>query len=164
MRGRRPGALRVRAARPADAAAVARVMRAAVRGVAAGALAPQLRAAWASLPPLYHLWAMSAGGERYLVAGRGGRLAGYAAWRGAELTAVFVRPSAAGRGVGAALVAAVERQAGKAGVRSLRVLAAAPAIGFYARLGFRPGRAARAPLPGGLALPARWMRKPVARG
>ncbi|ACL63482.1 GCN5-related N-acetyltransferase [Anaeromyxobacter dehalogenans 2CP-1] len=139
-------------------------MRAAVRGVPAGALPDRLRAAWASLPPLYHLWAMSAGGERYLVAERGGRVAGYAAWRGAELTAVFVRPSAAGRGVGAALVAAVERRARNDGFRALRVLAAAPAIGFYARLGFRPGRAARAPLPGGLGLPARWMRKPLATG
>ncbi|MFY3744960.1 GNAT family N-acetyltransferase [Anaeromyxobacter sp. Red801] len=139
-------------------------MRAAVRGVAAGALPARLRAAWGSLPPLYHLWAMSAGGERYLVAERGGRVAGYAAWRGAELTAVFVRPSAAGRGVGAALVAAVERRARRAGVPALRVLAAGPAIGFYARLGFRPGRAARAPLPGGLALPARWMRRPLAPG
>ena len=55
-------------------------------------------------------------------------------------------------------------RARRAGVPALRVLAAGPAIGFYARLGFRPGRAARAPLPGGLALPARWMRRPLAPG
>lgn len=137
-------------------------MRAAVLGVPAGAVPARARAAWAALPPLYHRWAMTVGGERYLVAERGGRVIGYAARRGAELTAAFVRPSSAGRGVGAALVAAVARQARREGARALRVLAARPAVGFYARLGFRPGRAARAPLPGGLALPARWMRRPLA--
>ncbi len=164
-------------------------MRAAVRGLPAGACTPRQRAAWASLPALYHRWAMGPGGERYLLAERAGRrggVIGYAAYRtperarrpsrpgapprsgrAAELTAAFVLPAAGGRGIGRTLVEAVERRARRLGAASLTVLAAQPAIGFYAGLGFSPGRPARAPLPGGVALPALRMRlrlAPLPRG
>lgn len=154
--------VRVRAATLADAGAIARVMRAAIRALPRGTYTDRQRAAWASLPALYHAWAMTAGGERYAVAVRGGRIAGYAARRGAELTAAFVHPRAAGRGVGAALVARVERDAARAGVRRLSVLAARSAVPFYAALGYGGGRAVRVPLPGGGALPSRRLAKRLA--
>ena len=153
-----PG-LRVRRARPADARAIAAVMRASIRTLARGALPARQIAAWSSLPPLYHLWAMTAGGERYLVAEQAGRMAGYGALRGGELTAVFVRPREARRGVGTALVSALERAARRGGARTMTVLAAPPALAFYAALGFRGTRAVRVPLPGGVALEARALRK-----
>lgn len=155
--------LRLRRGRPADARALAALMRAAVRAIPAGAHPPEVVAAWASLPALYHRWAMGPGGETYLLARGGARLLGYAALRGDELTAVFVRPSAAGRGVGTTLVAAALGLARRGGVRRLRVVAAASAVPFYRRLGFREGRAASAPLPGGLALASRRMSAAVPR-
>ena len=148
----------IRRARPSDAAACAAIMRASIRALPAGDLPTRTRAAWASLPALYHRWAMGPGGEVYLVAARAGRLVGYAALRADELTAAFVRPRAQGAGIGRALVAAAAALAGRSGVRRLRVLAARPAVGFYAALGFRGTAAARVPLPGGVALEAVRMR------
>jgi GNAT superfamily N-acetyltransferase len=123
-------------------------MRAAVRG-AAGSYPARTLAAWGALPALYHAWAMTAGGETVLVAERGGALVGYAALRGAELTALFVRPSAARRGVASALLARVEALARRRGVARLRVDAARSGVVFYRARGFTGSRAVRVPLPGG---------------
>jgi len=155
---RAPG-LAFRRGRPADAGAVARVMSAAIRASARAGLPPATVAAWSSLPPLYHRWAMTpgAGGETYLLALRGGRVAGYAALRGRELTAMFVHPRHAGHGLGTELVRRMAGLARKRGARTLDVLAAAGAEGFYARAGFRAQRTARVPLPGGRSLAARRM-------
>jgi len=149
-----PAGFTFRRGRPADAAAVARVMSAAVRGRVRARLPARTLQTWASLPPLYHRWAMTAGGETYLVAERTGQMAGYAAVRGAELTALFVHPRFAGRSLGAALVERARRLARRRGVRTLHAAAAPGALPFYAGLGFRPGRAVRVPLPGGRVLRA----------
>src|SRR5512147_1721293 len=76
-RSARPPPVRVRPARLPDSPAIARVMRASIRALARGAYRPRQLAAWSSLPALYHAWAMTAGGERYLVAERAGRIVGY---------------------------------------------------------------------------------------
>lgn len=154
--------MRLRAARPSDAAACAGVMRAAVRGLARGTVPARTLAAWSSLPALYHLWAMTVGGERYLVAEHGGRVIAYAALHGDELSAAFVHPRHAGRGLGTALVRRLVARARRAGARRVLALAAPGAIGFYAALGFRPGRTVRVPLPGGLAIRAVRMSLPGA--
>jgi putative acetyltransferase len=142
-------------------------MRSAVR-TAPGPYRADERAAWGSLPALYHRWAMTAGGEVYVVAERSGRIAGYAALRvglgapspprASEITAVFVAPPARGRGLGAALVARLVARARRAGAAAVLVDAVAGAVQVYARLGFRGGRAIRVPLPGDRTLPARRMR------
>ncbi|HTN51337.1 MAG TPA: GNAT family N-acetyltransferase [Anaeromyxobacter sp.] len=150
----------IRPARPGDARAIAAVMRAAVRALA-GRYPPATLASWASLPALYHRWAMGPGGERYLLAERGGRVAGYAALRDGELTALFVRPAAARRGVGRALVEAIARLAAREGATALRVRAARSAVPAYLRLGFAPGPAVPVPLPDGRRLPARLMVRPL---
>jgi GNAT superfamily N-acetyltransferase len=92
---------------------------------------------------------MTAGGETVLAAERRGRIVGYAGIRGAVLTALFVRPSAARRGVASALLARAEALARRRGVRTLRVDAARSAAGFYRARGFSGGRAIRVPLAGG---------------
>lgn len=158
---RRARGVRIRAARLADVPAIAAVMREAIRALARGGHGPRQLAAWSSLPPLYHAWAMTAGGESYLVAVRSGRVVGYAALRRGEVTAAFVRPSAARRGIGAALLRRLERHAARAGAPALRVRAALPAVPFYEAMGFRGGRRIRVPLPGGATLPARALSKPV---
>jgi GNAT superfamily N-acetyltransferase len=130
-------------------------MSAAVRGVRAGTYPPRALAAWASLPPLYHAWAMTAGGETVLVAERGAALLGYASLRGAELTALFVRPSASRRGVASALLARVEALARRRGLARLRVDAARSGVAFYAARGFAGRRVVRVPLPGAALLAVR---------
>jgi GNAT superfamily N-acetyltransferase len=153
-------AVRLRRATLADAPAMARVMRAAVRaerGYPPGALA-----AWAALPALYHRWAMTAGGERRAVAEVGGRVVGFAGWRGREVTALFVRPGAAGLGLGARLLARAEAGARRSRARTLTVLAARGAVPFYLARGWRAVRPEPSPLPGGRGLPAMRMGKPAA--
>lgn len=149
-----PPGVRIRRARLPDAAAIAAVMRTSVRGLARNAHGPREIALWSSLPPLYHAWAMTAGGEVYLVAERRARIVAYAALRGREVTAVFVRPAHAGRGIGLALLGAVERLARRRGVRGLFARAALGAVGFYERAGYRRARALRVPLFGGASLRA----------
>jgi GNAT superfamily N-acetyltransferase len=134
-------------------------MRAAIRGLAAETCTARQLAAWSSLPPLYHAWAMTAGGEEYVVAERSGRVVAYAARRDREITAAFVAPAHARHGLASALVGRLERHAWRAGARSLFVRAAPGAIPFYAALGYRGTRRVRVPLPGGEALPAVQMRK-----
>ncbi|HET6413910.1 MAG TPA: GNAT family N-acetyltransferase [Anaeromyxobacter sp.] len=136
-------------------------MRAAVKALPPGRHPVRALAAWGRLPPLYHRWAMGPGGEWYLLAVEGRSVLGYAALRGRELTAAFVRPGAQGRGVGRALVGEAARRARRVGYRQLRVVAAGGASGFYAALGFcRRGRT-RVPLPGGPALEATNMVLPL---
>jgi GNAT superfamily N-acetyltransferase len=134
-------------------------MRAAVRGVAPGTYPPRALAAWAALPALYHAWAMTAGGEEILVAEVDGRVAGYAGLRGGELTALFVAPPAARRGVATALLRRVEALARRRGVAALRVDAALSGVAFYRARGFAGARRVQVPLPGGAALDAVRMRK-----
>jgi putative acetyltransferase len=144
-----PERFRIRPAVLADAPAIARVMRAAVRGNPSPDYSARQRAAWSSLPALYHRWAMGPGGERYLVAERRGRVVAYAARREDEITAAFVHPAAARAGVGRALVERLAGDAVREGRRRLKAAAALPALGFYAALGFRAAGGTRVPLPGG---------------
>jgi GNAT superfamily N-acetyltransferase len=138
-------------------------MRSAIRVLAKGTCTDRQLRAWSSLPALYHAWAMTAGGEAYLVAEDGGRVVGYAARRGREVTAAFVSPGRARSGFGAALLARLEEDGLRAGLRSLFVLAAPGAVPFYEATGYRAGPRVQVPLPGGLRLPARRLAKRLAR-
>ena len=102
---------------------------------------------------------MTAGGERYVVAERAGAVAGYAALRGRELTAAFVHPRESGRGIGALLLARIERDARRRGARRLAVRAAVSAVPFYTAHGFVGRRRIAVPLPGGASLPSRLLSK-----
>jgi putative acetyltransferase len=145
---------------------MARVMRA-VAFAEAERYPAGLAAAWGSLPALYHRWAMTAGGEARVVAVAGGRVVGFAGWRGREVTTLFVLPRAAGRGVGTRLLAAAEDGAagGSAAAprggrpRTLTLVAARAAVPFYLRHGWRDRGPASSPLPGGRRLPARRLAK-----
>lgn len=154
--------LRVRRAGPGDAAALAATMRASIRTLGRGAYPPRTLAAWSSLPALYHAWAMTAGGETCLAAERAGRVVGYAALRGAELTALFVRPGAARGGVGTALLRRVEALARRRGEAALWTKAARSGAAFYRARGFAGERPVRVALPGGGALEAVLLRKRLA--
>jgi GNAT superfamily N-acetyltransferase len=66
-----------------------------------------------------------------------GRVIGTAAREGARLVTFFVLPDWQGRGVGAALLDAVERAARAAGIAELAVAASLTGAGFYRRHGYR---------------------------
>jgi putative acetyltransferase len=151
--------LAVRPATPADAAPIAEVMRTAIRVLARATYPPRVLALWSSLPPLYHAWAMSAGGETYLVAERDGRIDGYAALHGREVTAVFVRPEAARQGVGRALLARVEDLAAANGERTLVVRSSRGAVPFYEAAGYAAVGPTWVPLFDGVDLAAVRLRK-----
>jgi putative acetyltransferase len=149
--------LRVRPATLADAALLARLMRASVRGRARGTYPAPVIARWTRLGPTYYRWTLTAGGERAFVAERGGRALGFAAFTlgpPPEVTAVFVRPSAARGGVGTALLARVERAARRRGATRLVVRAALNAEVFYRARGYAGGHRIHVPLPDGAPLDA----------
>lgn len=73
------------------------------------------------------------------VAEKGGRVVGFASFLGEELRALFVHPRDAGRGVGSALLAVVERQAARRSLRAIFCLASLNALSFYRARGFRAG-------------------------
>ena len=80
-------------------------------------------------------------GERSLrqddfLARQGGRVVGYAAVKQNEIGHLFVRPEAAGQGVGTALVAYCNEVIRQGGYDTAKVYASRPAIAFYARQGF----------------------------
>ncbi|MBI1391513.1 MAG: GNAT family N-acetyltransferase [Alphaproteobacteria bacterium] len=81
---------------------------------------------------------------RFYVAEDDRRVLGCGGWGGtpllngaADLRQVATAPSAAGRGVGAAIVAHCEAEAAFAGARDFDCVSTLIAEGFYARLGFR---------------------------
>ncbi|BDG03633.1 GNAT family N-acetyltransferase [Anaeromyxobacter oryzae] len=164
---RRGGApLRLRRATLADAALLARVRRASVRGLASGAYSSRQIALWSRLGAVYDRWTLGPGGERAFVAERSGRAAGWAAFTlgpPAELTALFVRPAEAGRGVGTALLARVEAEARRRGAGRLVVQASLNGAAFYRARGFRGTRRIRVPLPDGEGLEAIRMSKRLGR-
>lgn len=166
MTARARGApLRLRRATVADAPALARVQRASVRGLARGAYPARQLALWSRLGPLYYRWTLVAGGEIAFVAERAGRVIGYAAFTlgpPGEVTAVFVRPAAAGRGVGTALLARVEAEALRRGARRLVLKASLNGEPFYRARGYRGGRRIQVPLPGGGGLAAIRLSKTLA--
>ena len=64
------------------------------------------------------------------------RVNSWASLDGAVVRTVFVAPTAQGRGIGAGLMAAVERAAAAGGIAVLTVPSSITARGFYEKLGF----------------------------
>lgn len=76
-----------------------------------------------------------------------------------EIDAVFVDPSAGGRGVGAALLRTLEDMALAAGCSLLHLSASLNAVGFYESAGFVRIRAEAYPHSSGIALDSVFMQK-----
>jgi GNAT superfamily N-acetyltransferase len=149
----------------ADLPEVTAIQHAAIEAIRPDPYADAELAAWRSIPP-DDLVALIASG-RYRVAEEGGRLLGGAGWdEGADggsatVRLVFVHPAAHGLGIGAALIAAIEREVTARGAVRLFVPAALNAIGFYERLGYR--RLERRAIPvGPVMLPYQQMFKDAA--
>jgi putative acetyltransferase len=135
--------MRIRHATAADLPAMTAIQQAVIDAIRPDPYGESELRAWRSIPPEPLAAAIRAG--RYCVAERGGQPVGGAGWDEAEaedggsatVRLVFVHPDAHGRGVGAALVSAIERAVIARGIARIFVPAALNAIGFYERLGYR---------------------------
>lgn len=137
--------LDIRPARLADALDIAALHHVAVHRLAAGFYEADVLGRWS--PPVtvaraerVYREAQEAGGLT-LIAESEGEIAGFGTVRPAdgEISACYVAPEQARKGVGRRLVDAMERTALASGARALRVRAGRNARSFYTALGYRVG-------------------------
>ena len=151
--------LKVRRATRADAAAICEVQRCSVRGLARSAYTSAQIEAWiGNRQPGHYAWALDHG-ELMFVAEEGEGVIGYGLLLGHEVRAVYVHPDAAEKGVGRALLSAIEEAARERGIGALDVHASLNAEGFYRAHGYEPEEEVDLDLPSGVKLPAIRMRK-----
>lgn len=137
----------VREATPEDGETIRAVHRESILGLGPAAYDRDQVEAWAAGCADADYAAGIEGEDPFLVATEGDDIVGfgslsvgppenYAVDVDAEITGVYVRPSVAGRGVGSALLAALEERARAAGVDRLGLTASANAVDFYESRGY----------------------------
>lgn len=131
----------VRPMRPEEARAFLEVHHAAVRGLATKDYPPAVVEAWAPLPVrdgAVRRFLANPDGEVRLVAEMDGAIVGAGAlvMAKSERRACYVAPPAARRGVGTALVRAIEQHASEHGLTYLELESSVTAEPFYAALGY----------------------------
>lgn len=129
----------IRRAEPDDAQAIWAVHRASVLGLSAQEYTPDQIAAWVDVSPDEFRDAMTARGELFFVAEAAGEVVGFAAVRGEEARAVYVRPDAVRRGIGTRLLDAVEREVRSRGGGAVSCEASLNAVPFYEANGYVAG-------------------------
>lgn len=160
-------AAQLRRANADDASAMIAIHHASVRAIAPGHYPHTVLAAWSPEPgPRREAWMRSlieSGRFVALLAERDGRPGGFALCEADEgfLQALYVDPSAAGGGVGRALLVACEQAMRERGRLAARVLASRNAVDFYRAAGYREIGAASQPLPDGSLLACVEMSKPL---
>ncbi len=150
-----------------EARAFLEVQRAAVRAIAAKDYSPAEIEAWAPLPvteddiELVHKNGLN---SHRLVAEAEGRIVGAGALvtQNAELSACYVVPEAARKGVGSALVREIERTARQQGLTFLQLDSSVTAEPFYASLGYRVIERGEHILSSGKSMACVKMRKEIA--
>ncbi len=144
----------LREAGTSDAAAIAAIHEAAVRGAAAGAHYGKAQIdAWAQPHALSRL-RQQIGSRRFLVAAAGDQLIAYAQLdlQAAVIRSVYVLPSFARKGVGRRLTQTLIEAARDAGLERLEIDSSLNAVPFYEALGFRRLEEVDHELRGGVAL------------
>lgn len=129
----------IRRAGPEDAEAIWSTHRAAVLGLTAPEYTADQLAAWLDLTPDDFRTAMVDRGELFFVADAAGEVVGFAAGRGEEASAVYVRPDAVRRGIGTRLLDAVEREVRARGGGTVTCEASLNAVPFYRANGWTLG-------------------------
>ncbi|RNE93196.1 GNAT family N-acetyltransferase [Marichromatium sp. AB32] len=151
----------IRQAAASDREDLARLHIASIQGLCAGHYeAEALRARTALLTPSVYDQALAE--KLVLVAEQPGHGAvGLAILdpEAAEISALYVHPEAVGKGVGTALLEAMEQRAGAAGILTLTTRATLNARGFYAARGYLDVGPGHHRLPGGVRLPCVAMTK-----
>jgi putative acetyltransferase len=152
-----------------DARSFLEVHRRSVRGSPTRDYARRIIEAWAPLPiseAEVEAVASNAEGELRLVAEDAGGIVGIAALSlpSAELTACYVSPEASGKGVGTALLAALETRAVAAGLTALETRSSLTAEPFYGARGWQVVERGEHVLSPGIAMAAVTMRKELGPG
>ena len=129
----------IRRARIEDAREIGSVHAESVRAFCAGHYAPAEIEAWVAPRPGRH-YDRAIREKDFYVAEDGGEVVGFAVLNppAGEVEAVYVRPRAAGRGVGSSLLRTLEEQARASGLAGLHLCASLNAVPFYERAGFAP--------------------------
>ena len=159
----------VRPMRDDEARSFLEIQREAVRGLAAGDYPIAVIQVWAPLPltdTAVAFFRMNHENELRLVAELDGQLAGIGALvlAESELRACYVRPAAARRGVGSALVAELERIARCHGLTHLELHSSLTAEPFYRALGYGVESLVEHVLASGVRMSAVKMRKSLSDG
>ncbi|MBY6240763.1 GNAT family N-acetyltransferase [Methylosinus sp. Sm6] len=124
---------------PADAPALATIFRESVETLAADDYDEDQRAAWAAAADDEAAFAQKLAGALTIIASLDGEIAGFASLRdGTLLDMLYVHPRAARRGVGSALIDALEKLARGRGAREISVDASDAARDFFAARGYIP--------------------------
>jgi putative acetyltransferase len=127
----------VRRATPADSEEILRLHVDSIRRVCAASYTPVQIDAWTRSKRAENYTRAMASGESMFVAESAGRLLGFAALRGENVMAVYVSPDYHHRGVGTALLAALEDDARQRHISELHLESTVNALDFYASRGFR---------------------------
>ena len=132
----------IRAMRSEDARRFLEIQRESVRGIAARDYPTAVIEAWAPLPitdKVVERFLVNRDDEMRLIAEIDGQAVGIGAVvpGSSELRACYVLPGAARRGVGAAIIAEIERIAREHKLEYLRLESSLTAEPFYAALGYR---------------------------
>jgi GNAT superfamily N-acetyltransferase len=150
-----------RPARPEDGPQLLSLHRRAILGEAARTCPLDAALSWAcGLTARGYAGAM-ARGEHIEIAAIDGRIVGFCAVRGEEITGLYVDPELTRRGVGARLAGRALQRIGAAGHARARVASALGAEPFYAAMGFRKTGERLEATRGGLAIPVVEMEQPL---
>ncbi|MDQ4126616.1 MAG: GNAT family N-acetyltransferase [Actinomycetota bacterium] len=128
---------RVRDYEAKDAPEVVRLFYETVRSVNREHYSEEQVAAWAPKVPDAQEWHPRMSARLTLVAEEEGEVVGFAELEGGHLDMLYARKDAVGRGVGALLYEAVEREASGRGLARITTEASITARPFFERRGFR---------------------------
>jgi putative acetyltransferase len=159
-RSARPAALRPYLS--ADAPVLADIFQASIEELTGGDYSEAQRAAWAAAAEDAAEFDRRLADQLTLVAVRDGLPLGFASLKGGyEIDMLYVRPDAAGQGVGSLLCTALEKLAASRGATRLTADVSDTAQEFFRSHGFRPRQRNTVPL-GGEWLASTTMEKPLA--
>jgi putative acetyltransferase len=126
---------------PADAPLLAEIFRASISELTGDDYSERQREAWLSAADDEDEFGARLGKQLTLIATLEGSPVGFAVLENNELIdMLYVHPAAAGQGVGAMLVDALEKLAGARGTKKLRADVSDSAQDFFKRRGFTPYR------------------------
>lgn len=130
---------RIRRAVPDDAEAIWRLHVESIRMICTADYTPEQIDAWTRPHRPQNYIDSMANGEIMFIAEDNDRINGFASLIDSEVRAVYVSPSAVRKGVGAALLAAVESKAIDAGLKTLELSSSLTAVPFYLSQGYVRG-------------------------
>jgi putative acetyltransferase len=149
-----------RKATAGDQDAVWQVRTASIRSLCKSHYGEKVAEAWAKVAPPDNFADVICGHDFFVAECEGAVVGfGFMNRQTAELEAVFVAPEFARRGVGTALVVALEETARQAGLARLNLSASRNAVSFYTALGYRTIKETLWCHPAGFDLPCTAMTK-----